>query len=413
MRVLFVGSEISIKNSPEGIVSRALIDGFLQMGYAVDLVSPAFPPGLKVPGLERHFEFKPKVSFLVDKVIKKLTGLEGAGFHKYCCAVLQELAINEYDIIFIRSEPVSLHRLALFINDKYSVSCVCSFGDVGSVNPYYIRSLLGGLRKKNLERIERQVIDKGNVITQTSSRGVDLYKRAGFDVSNFIVLPNPIASSAKMSLSVPLSEDNHDVSVRECFKNVQRAAGQHKYNVAFIGSFYGDRKPDVMLKFLSNYSDVAVHVFGGVRNILYEKEGMFYSWMKNKGLSDLQSMAKSYGVSKFYVWPFMPIELLGVIIARHVDILINVDADFEPNPFLSSKLVQYLSYDKPVLNFSNEGATVDLLREAGVSYYVPYATESDVPNFAELMRLCKPTNSLADAYAPQQVVARLVGALGR
>jgi hypothetical protein len=409
LRILFVGTEVSLKNSPEGIVSRALLEGFIKNGCKVDLVSPYLPDGIE--GLNQHFSYNAKENFVVNKLYKKITGFEGGGFYDYCCKLVGDMPINEYDVVFIRSDPVSLHRLALFINDKLGKLCVCSFGDVGSVNPYYSGGLLTSLRKRNLVNLEGKLVAGGNIVTQTNQRSIDLYRDAGFDVSRFCVLPNPIVSSVDRTQRLLTTEElaGYPAPVTQCYESVVSAAGKHKQNVAFIGSFYGERKPDAMLDFFSGRDDVALHIFGGVRNILFEKNGIAYRWMRETGLKNLAKRAAEKGVKDFYVWPFMPIALINSLVVNQFDGLINVDADFKPNPFLSSKVVQYLSYNKSVFNFSNEGATVDLLKEAGIEYFIDYSNPvKDARPFTEISEMARPKVDLADYYSKESVVQRFM-----
>ena len=409
LRILFVGTEISLKNSPEGIVSRALLEGFIRNGCKVDLISPYLPDNIE--GLNQHFSYNAKENFVVNKLYKKITGFEGGGFYDYCCNLVGGMDINEYDVVFIRSDPVSLHRLALFVNDKFGKQCVCSFGDVGSVNPYYSGGLLTSLRKKNLVNLERKLVAGGNIVTQTNQRSIDLYRDAGFDVSRFCVLPNPIVSSVDRTQKLLTAEElvGYPTPVSQCYASVVSTAGKHKQNVAFIGSFYGERKPDAMLEFFSGRDDVALHVFGGVRNILFEKNGFAYRWMREKGLENLTKAAEKEGVKNFYIWPFMPIALINSLVVNQFDGLINVDANFKPNPFLSSKVVQYLSYNKSVFNFSNEGATVDLLKEAGIEYFIDYSNPvRDASPFSEISEKTRPTIDLADYYSRESVVQRFM-----
>lgn len=409
MRILFVGTEVSLKNSPEGIVSRALVEGFIKNGCSVDLISPPLPE--VIDGLAQHFSYDAKENFVINKLHKKITGLEGGGFYDYCCTLISEISVATYDLIFIRSDPVSLHKIALFINQTFGISCVCSFGDVGSVNPYYSGGLLTRLRKKNLVALERQLISAGNIVTQTNQRSIDLYRDAGFDVSRFCVLPNPIVSTVDRNQALLSAEELavFPETVAACYRDVVATSSQHAHNVAFIGSFYGERKPDAMLDFFAGREDVALHVFGGVRNILFEKNGIAYRWMREKGLKALMDSAKGKGVKNFYIWPFMPIKLINSLVVNRFDGLINVDADFKPNPFLSSKVVQYLSYNKSVFNFSNEGATVDLLKEAGIEYFIDYSNpRPERCAFEVLSERTRPTVDLADHYSREAVIRRFL-----
>ncbi|MFM5135617.1 hypothetical protein [Aeromonas rivipollensis] len=409
MNILFVGTEISLKNSPEGIVSRALLEGFVKNSCSVDLISPALPE--PIAGLNQHFSYGGKENFFVNKLYKKITGLEGGGFYDYCCKIVSEISLEYYDLIFIRSDPVSLHKIALFVNQKFGIRCVCSFGDVGSVNPYYSDGLLARLRKKNLIDLEHQLFSAGNIVTQTNQRSIDLYRNAGFDISRFCILPNPIVSAVDKTQKLLTSEElaGYSVSVAASYNEVITASSLHAHNVAFIGSFYGERKPDAMLDFFGDRKDVALHVFGGVRNILFEKNGIIYRWMREKGLRDLAEKAKKMGVEHFYIWPFMPIKLINSLVVNRFDGLINVDANFKPNPFLSSKVVQYLSYNKSIFNFSTEGATVDLLNEAGIKYFIDHSNPvRESLSFDVVSKLTRPTIDLADYYSRESVIQRFL-----
>ncbi|MBC3434979.1 hypothetical protein HU735_06100 [Pseudomonas sp. BW16M2] len=412
MRILFIGTEVSLKNSPEGIVSRALVEGFIKNGCTVDLVSPVLPDS--IAGVSEYFTYDAKENFFVNKLHKKITGFEGGGFYDYCCNLIDSINLENYNLVFIRSDPVSLHKIALHVNEKSSIQCVCSFGDVGSVNPYYKGGLLTQLRKKNLVDLEQKIIGRGNIITQTNQRSIDLYQEAGFDISRFQVLPNPIVSTVDRSQPLLSAEalSGYSPAIAECYNEVSNASLKHTHNVAFIGSFYGERKPDRMLDYFADREDVALHVFGGVRNILFEKKGMLYQWMKEKGLKELRDNAKKRGVKNFYIWPFMPIALINSLITNRFDGLINVDADFNPNPFLSSKVVQYLSYGKSVFNFSNEGATVDLLRESGIDYFIDYSSPAkDSRSYEALSALTRPKVDLADYYSREAVTRRFLNHL--
>ncbi|GEM_PF-6465536 len=403
MRMLFIGAEISLKNSPEGIVSRALLDGFIGNGAKVDLISPPTRGDVDISGLSNHYVVEIDGGFALNKLKKKITGLEGGGFSKKSCELIDNLDVLDYDLIFLRSDPVSLHEVALHINRKYGLSCICSFGDIGSVNPYIGQGLISGFRRKNLRKIEVGVISNSNIVTQTSSRGVDLYRESGFDTSNFIVLPNPITNSSSAGSSAKIISSDYPEEFLNLYSDVSKAASNHKYNAAFVGSLYGERKPDLMFDFFSRFDDVALHIFGGVRNILYERNGLIYRWMRKQGLDKLRSSARRCGVKNIYIWPFMPMVLVSKLIENNFDALINVDANFSPNPFLSSKVVQYLSYNKPIINFSNVGATTDLLAKAGIEFFVDYLSPFKPYDFEMVLDECRPVVDLSGSYSAMNI----------
>lgn len=406
MKLLFIGTEVSLKNSPEGIVSRSIIEGFIQNNWAVDLISPHMPTNPKDFGVNQHHIIS--TGFLFNKLQKKISGVEGGDFLRKCCEILEDINLADYNLIFLRSDPVSIHSIALHINKKYGIRCVCSFGDVGSVNPYYSKMGIAQLRKKNLSKIEREIIKSGNIITQTNSRSISLYEQNGFDVSSFFVLPNPISHASQRDSTMAISESSYPKNIVDTYNNITSSVKTNQYNFAFLGSLYGDRKPDQMFNFFSQYENVSVHIFGGVRNILYEKKGFFYRMLKESGLNKIKESAVKNSFNNVHIWPFMPMPVVSKLIEENFDAVINIDANFSPNPFLSSKVVQYISYDKPVINFSNTGATTDLLEEAGITYFVDYQpTIKNIP-IENLLRTCTPSIDIKDRYTAKSIVGKFL-----
>lgn len=412
-RVVFISTEAAVRNSPEGIAARALIKGFADIGCDVQVLTT--PHDFKMAGASKVHSIPSRVPYILDKAAKKLLGIEQLDFIGSARKALADLDLTDEDLIFIRSDPVTLHLLALHVNKTYDIKCVCSFGDIGFINPYY-SGLKNVLRKRFYAAVERRIAEAGNIITHTNATAIELYRAAGMPMSRCVVLANPVAKpenddADRGGESEQALLSRHSPESVACYHEVASATANSRYNLAFVGSFYGSRSPKRLFEFVARYrdDDVAVHLFGGVRNVLYSPNaGLVFRYLKRRDLHWIRSLAAEQGVQKLHIWPFMPMELVGSLLRSRFDALVNVDANFTPNPFLASKIVQYLTYGLPIINISNEGATVDLLREAGIDYFVGYHQMPEAESFEDVLRACMPRTKLVTYYCADAVARRLI-----
>lgn len=95
--------------------------------------------------------------------------------------------------------------------------------------------------------------------------------------------------------------------------------------------------------------------------------------LKRKKDRILKDWKKNNLIECINILPFMNRDNLANYIKEEIDILVNIDANLgDFNIFLSSKIVDYISYRKPILNITNEGASVDFLEDFGIKYYLSY-----------------------------------------
>jgi hypothetical protein len=122
-----------------------------------------------------------------------------------------------------------------------------------------------------------------------------------------------------------------------------------------IGNFYGHRTPQALFSALASIQasnpqildQLVIDLVGNIpQRMLRSKE------YRNipEGLINLISTV-SYKES---------LELM-----RTSEILIIIDAPADLSVFLPSKLVDYLTYDRPIIGFTPEGASLDLITKCG------------------------------------------------
>lgn len=114
-------------------------------------------------------------------------------------------------------------------------------------------------------------------------------------------------------------------------------------------------------------------MIGAVRNSYYESRfGVLNKFLFNRDIHKITDYIRKYKLeANVEILPFMSQSELNNFIQNKVDVLVNIDANINgKNIFLSSKIVEYLRYNLPILNVSIPCASVDLLSDVGVNDYI-------------------------------------------
>ncbi|WP_172917229.1 hypothetical protein [Capnocytophaga canis] len=382
MKIAFISSEIWSDYNPEGIVARKILNGFLQEGHEVDVFT------VKPFEYDRIIVFSNKIPEIFDKVIKNIIGLEKLPFvYKVYNYIKRNHA--EYDLIITRSEPISLHLINIYL--KTSAKKVAMFSDVGYLNPYYGK--IHFVKKTISYLLEKKLSYRCDLITHTNQYVIEEYIKRGFSSKVFYDFPNPLEKSVL---------------------ELKNRGGREKINLAYTGSLYGNRNPNKLFEYLQSQKkdNFTLYLIGAVRNMYYEngRLGKIGEQLKNKELASLERTIGDFGLSeKVRVLPFMKKRELNDFITKNIDILINIDACAETNLFLSSKVVDYLQYNLPILNVSTKGASVSFLKKVGIYDYLDYNNTfsfsiEDIA-FSERFR---PNKTLIDQFLVINIVKRLL-----
>lgn len=355
--ILFITTEVW-SNSPEGIVVKKYIKGLEENKFGVDIVTNFnidYESGEQII-LENN------IGEFIDKVLKRITGLEKIGFIlKFIRESKKKIDFNKYTIVIVRSEPISLQLISLYLKKKYpKLKIIASFSDIGYLNPYYKKI---NFFKKIISRIiEKKVFSTVEMVTHTNKFVFEKYSQVGIEPKKKFILENPLELGSG---------------------NIRRKKVDSNINIAYIGSFYGGRTPEALFKYIAKIDDerrVKIYIIGGVRNIYYsERLGKIGKILKKRELNKIYKLAEKYKIKKqIEIIPFMNSMELDKYVLERIDILVNIDLKTKgKNVFLSSKIVDYLKYDLPILNFSNEGASVEFLKSVGINYYIDYENEKN------------------------------------
>ena len=393
MNILFFSTEIW-SNSPEGIVVRKYLKGLLDNNYEVDIVSNKKIEINFFNG--KYIIFNNYFNEFIDKVLKNILGLEKLGFIlNFIKNYEKKINIKNYDVIIIRSEPISIHLISLYLKKKFpNKKIICSFSDIGYLNPYYSKKFF--IKKQVSKYIEKNIFKMADLITHTNKFVFKKYLENGLiknENKNFI-LENP--------LEIDIISENKKRILKETL------------NLGYIGSFYGKRSPEPVFSYISKIDEnkkIKFFIFGGVRNIYYDKRlGKIGNYFMKKELNAIKSLSKKYKIEEqLIITPFLKQKELNKFIDENIDVLVNVDAPINgENVFLSSKIVDYLKYNLPILNFSNKGASSEFLKQIGIKNFIDYDTDDYFNILKEDLSLLIPNKEKIYNFTSKELMKKML-----
>jgi hypothetical protein len=272
-----------------------------------------------------------KIARLIPMVAKipdleRLLALQASSY------IFQTISPTSEDTLITFGQPMSDHLAGLRIKRKSRCTWVAHFSDPWSDNEFSRRR---GLTKFLNRRLERKVIRTCDAVVFTS-----------IETLNLVMRKYPQVYSRK-SFVVPHSFESH------LDDKAQSVSGPVR--MRHIGNFYGHRTPQALFSALASIQasnpqildQLVIDLVGNIpQRMLRSKE------YRNipEGLINLISTV-SYKES---------LELM-----RTSEILIIIDAPADLSVFLPSKLVDYLTYDRPIIGFTPKGASLDLITKCG------------------------------------------------
>jgi glycosyltransferase involved in cell wall biosynthesis len=391
MKILFISSEIWSEKNPEGIVARKIVHGLIENKCIVDLITLQ---KTNIKEINQEYVVRINSNELISKLKKKIIGIEKKKFVDSVKKNIDIYTANNYDVIITRSEPFYIHETGYFFKLKINnIKWIASFGDPVFLNPYNSNLFL---KRYFAKKLEKKYWKYADIVTHTNNAAINEYVKNGFDKKKAIVLENPFVFT-----NLNNSNKLHTVN-----NNVIR--------LAYIGSFYGKRNIKPILKFLSiNKISFQLIIIGGVRNSYYENRfGKLTKYLFNRDIKKIMTPVFDFNYQdKVKLLPFMNKTELDQYIMENIDVLINIDAyTGNKNIFLSSKIVEYLQYQKPILNFSVEGATVDFLKSVGIDFYVNLKEPECVKVTREILLNLIPNKNI-EYFTSLQVCKRLVNSI--
>ena len=243
----------------------------------------------------------------------------------------EQISTGKYAALLTFAQPWVDHLVGLEVRKFSRIPWLAHFSDPWVDSPYY--SAVGKQQLDGWRKLERSIIQNADAILFTNPQAAELVMRK-----------YPAEWKSKSHV-IPHAYDEdlaHPVKPTRTGKRLR---------LVYTGDFYGVRSPLWFLQALNTLSQtmplqnvLEVHFVGRIHP-------EFQKASSNLGLDDIVFFQEQQ--------PYFE----SLKIASLADVLLLIDApNKDPNPFLPSKLVDYLMLKKPILGLTPRvGASADLL----------------------------------------------------
>ncbi|WP_062309406.1 hypothetical protein [Alicyclobacillus sendaiensis] len=293
------------------------------------------------------------------------------------------------DLLYSRSQPGASHLLALRWKLRTGKPWIAQFSDPWAHNPYHMSRT--PRRKAFDEANERAVVAKADALVFPTQEILDQY-----------VHLYPQVPVADKSIVLP-----HHFMPELYPERVERPAEiADKLLFAYLGDFYGQRSPEPFVVGLENALSerpgmrqrVAVEFYGNVESKFEPIVAQSPVPIRKGRVSYLDSLARM----------------------RQADVLVLIDAPSATgrNPFLASKLIDYLGAGRKILGITDvEGTAADILRAQGHVVCSPRDVDGIASAMVAMMDAYQRGESFSVpvpmAYSSAEVVGKLAAHMER
>ena len=272
-----------------------------------------------------------KIARLIP-IIAKSPDLERVWARQAGSFVIKTVSPDSEDTLITFGQPMSDHLAGLRVKRESGCTWVAHFSDPWSDNEFSRRR---GLTNFLNRRLERKVISACDAIVFTSIETLSL------------VMGKYPQIDLRKSFVVPHSFGNH--------LEVETQSATGPIRMRHIGNFYGHRTPQALFSALASIQttnpqildQLVIDLVGNIpQRMLRSKE---YECIPKGLISIIPTV--SYKES---------LELM-----RTAEILLIIDAPANLSVFLPSKLIDYLTHDRPIIGLTPRGASLDLITKCG------------------------------------------------
>ena len=339
----------------------------------------AVPQGIKVYRKPMYKPTSPLLKKLTDKAIGLVLDEE------YLWASFGQLKSLDCDLIYSRSHPGSSHILAHRIKQRTKKPWIAQFSDPWTGNPYHTNHTR--FRKASDTHWEQKVIHDADFLVFPTEEILDIYKRTykSFNIGQkSIVLPHHYIPNL---YSQETRQDSYTPST---------------ISFAYFGDFYGLRSPVPFVEALRNIADTTPSL---LNNVTID----FYGNIESKFFDIVEESPLKIGSHKVTYF-----ESLNLMTKKDVLLLIDAPSNNGVNPFLASKLVDYLGAGRRILGITAEkGTSANILRKYGHHVVSPNDTQGIINAIKECITSPKDCFVPPVEFTSKNVIDQLVDVMRR
>ncbi len=330
-----------------------------------------------------------------ERLLWALSGLRGDVSH------------GAYDVLYSRSHPGASHIFAWLIKRRLGLPWVAQFSDPWASNPYH--SGHTKVRAQVDRYFEREVIRHADRLIFPTHEIQAMYERQypGWRVAErAVILPHHLAPElyhAGSAGSTPDIADTADTVIRGAgggTTGLRDGAGDG-LALCYFGDFYGLRSPEPLIRAVQRLCADDPAAVGRLRL-------RFVGNIQPKFLPLLDQSPVPVATGRVSY-----LESLRTMAQSSVLVLLDAPNETGVNPFLPSKLIDYLGAMRPVLGMTEtRGTAADILRRFGHPVIRPQDIDGIRRQIAQwLEQPPQPPQRAAEEFYSAQVVGQLASIL--
>ncbi|KYP81606.1 hypothetical protein [Ferroacidibacillus organovorans] len=320
-------------------------------------------------------------SAFANKVAERLTGKLDDENLLWALRVPQ-VKKGDFDVLYSRSHPGASHILAASLWKRTQLPWIAQFSDPWSANPYHSHHTI--IRKLRDQEHERFVIAHADQLIFPTVEIQEIYEKA-----------YPLQAINARSVVLPHHVSEELYSVRNA--SVPTEAG--KMLLSYFGDFYGLRSPAPLF-------DALRHIHARNPDKLARVEIGLFGNLEKKFVPLLEQVPV-----RIHRGRYTYLESLSAMRKSHGLLLIDAPNDTGVNPFLASKLIDYIGAKRPILGVTEErGTAANFLRQGGQYVAAPRAVDKIAYGLEQLIDSAKVTarmERLAAAFTSERIVGEL------
>jgi len=322
-KLIFVTYAYHPMQAPRATQIKRLVD---ELHTPIKIITSANQEGCpRIEGVDIHVvpDCRSKIRFFIDR-----SHLEPDGYLPWAVKTIKYIRENNIvrdgDIVVTFGMPMSDHLVGLNLKKDLNFFWISSFSDPWSRNPYNNYKLK---RLAANSMLEDRVLELSDIIFFTSMRAID------FTNSGSIV---DIKSKSHI---LPHSFNYNNICTAQI-------TDPNKILIRYVGALYGKRSPYRLLKALCVIKKTD-------ENLLKDIEFEFIGRNRYKYLMIFFNNLRKHIKFKGNVSQQESIKLMS-----EADILLSIDAENDSSIFFPSKIVDYMSVNKPILALTAENSVV-------------------------------------------------------
>lgn len=251
--------------------------------------------------------------------------------------VQQSLGLQQNDCLVTFGHPMSDHLVGLELKKTSKCAWIAHFSDPW---PHSLHQFSSGPAARKSRMLYKEISEHADLLVFTNSTAARLCTSW---------LPDSAKAKSRVLNHSFATESEFPMSL------VEERGDSEPPILRYLGSLYGRRTGYSLLRALRRIEKKSLLVDRPFRVQLIGHKSRFarlVTWYFNRKLESLECCPPVSYQDSFRL-------MAGT------DALISIDADTVENPFVASKLVEYLPFRKPILGISPPGAARELLQSIG------------------------------------------------